>query len=85
MYCKEACPAHAIVGNVWRQGVERDCIVNVLKCRETARKIAKQAIGKEITLQFTTPTIHAGVDIFEKNESRVAGHYPAMSHQWAIR
>lgn len=36
--CKEACPAHAIVGNVWRQGVERDYIVNVLKCRETARK-----------------------------------------------
>lgn len=48
--CKEACPAHAVVGNVWRQGVERDYIFNALKCRETARKIAKQAIGKEVTL-----------------------------------
>lgn len=28
--CMEACPTHAVVGNVWRQGVERDYIFEAL-------------------------------------------------------
>lgn len=48
--CKEACPAGAIVGNVWNKGSEREYIFDALMCRKTARRIAQQAIKKEITL-----------------------------------
>lgn len=48
--CKEACPAGAITGNVWNREKERDYIFDAIKCRKTAREIARQAINKEITL-----------------------------------
>lgn len=48
--CKDACPGGAIVGNEWNKDGKRDDIFDALICRNTARRIAKQSINKEITL-----------------------------------
>ncbi|MDR3085849.1 MAG: epoxyqueuosine reductase, partial [Christensenellaceae bacterium] len=48
--CQSACPAGAIQGENWQKGVERGRLVDVFRCREVARALAKERIGEEITL-----------------------------------
>ena len=50
MICMKACPAKAVNGINWRVTTPRDEILNPVKCRQTARAIAKKSIDKEITL-----------------------------------
>jgi len=47
--CVENCPGNAIEGVNWTKGVTREEILNFHKCREAARRIAKERIGIERT------------------------------------
>ena len=47
--CVENCPANAVEGQNWTMGATREEILNFRKCRETARRIAKERIGIEHT------------------------------------
>jgi epoxyqueuosine reductase QueG len=48
--CVKNCPANAITGKLWNVEVERSELIDVYKCRETARKISMETINKDITL-----------------------------------
>ena len=48
--CTIACPSQAISGKIWKVGMDRDEFFNSYACREKARQIAKEKVGKEITL-----------------------------------
>ncbi len=50
MICAEACPGSAITGRLWRRDQPRDWILDATACRKQARKIAAEALGREITL-----------------------------------
>lgn len=45
--CVENCPGNAIKGLNWWQGVTREEIMDFNKCRQAARRIAKESIGIE--------------------------------------
>ena len=47
--CVEACPAGAMTGHNWEPGAARESIYDAFKCRQTARKLAKQQ-GIEATI-----------------------------------
>jgi len=47
--CVENCPGNAIKGVNWRPGVIREELLDMRKCRQTARRIAKEKIGIENT------------------------------------
>lgn len=48
--CKLACPAGAIIGNKWEAGIERDKLLDAVKCRKAARERAKQGFGGGATI-----------------------------------
>jgi len=48
--CKKACPAKAILGELWNVNKDRDSFYNPLDCRKMARELSSQNINKEITL-----------------------------------
>lgn len=50
MICANACPGGAISDKLWSVDVDRDEFFDPLKCRKMARQLAKESIGKEITL-----------------------------------
>jgi len=47
--CVENCPGNAIKGVNWKPGVTREELLDMSKCRQTARRIAKEKIGIENT------------------------------------
>jgi len=47
--CVENCPGNAIKGVNWKSGVAREELLDMNKCRQTARRIAKEKIGIENT------------------------------------
>lgn len=48
--CKKNCPGKAIKGEIWHEGIERDELIDPIKCRESARKISKEKIGVVVSL-----------------------------------
>jgi epoxyqueuosine reductase QueG len=46
--CLDTCPAHAIIGANWEAGMSRDSLVDVVRCRETARRQLTMRIGREV-------------------------------------
>lgn len=48
--CQEHCPGRAIHGALWDVSTERETLVDVEACRKAARALARERIGKEITL-----------------------------------
>lgn len=48
--CVEACPAHAIAGNLWKPRASRETLVDVFSCRVTAHAMAKERIGIDETI-----------------------------------
>jgi epoxyqueuosine reductase QueG len=50
MRCVENCPGKAISGKLWDVKKERSELIDVDRCRGTARKLAMEKVRKEITL-----------------------------------
>ena len=50
MRCTRACPGQAISGANWNIDMDRDLFFDPIKCRKSARELAKERINKEITL-----------------------------------
>ena len=48
--CQSVCPPRAIIGNNWAVGVDRSELVRIVDCREGARDIAEERLGKRTTL-----------------------------------
>ena len=48
--CTEACSAQAITGEKWSVGVDREMLVDVISCRETARSRALKSFGVDGTI-----------------------------------
>lgn len=48
--CADACPAHAISGELWSVHKDRDEFYDPLACRKEARRLANERIDREITL-----------------------------------
>ncbi|MDR2514526.1 MAG: epoxyqueuosine reductase [Christensenellaceae bacterium] len=48
--CQAGCPAGAILGENWQRCLERKGLVDVFRCREYARALAKERLGEAITL-----------------------------------
>ena len=48
--CFDACPAHAIAGNLWRAGASRETLVDAFSCRRTAHALAKERAGIDETI-----------------------------------
>jgi epoxyqueuosine reductase len=48
--CTDACPASAISGELWTAGIKRDALFDAAACRQTARALARQGFGVEVTL-----------------------------------
>ena len=43
--CADACPAGALSGTPWTPGIERDKLVDPVRCRKVARERARQGFG----------------------------------------
>jgi len=75
--CVENCPGNAIKGQNWRQGVTREEILDFNKCRQAARRIAKETIGIEssfcgrcmTTCPFTIRYIKRMKDLVDKKQN----------------
>jgi epoxyqueuosine reductase QueG len=50
MKCVENCPGKAISGKLWNVKIRRCELIDVEKCKETARKLSMEKIQKEMTL-----------------------------------
>ena len=50
MICANACPANAILGELWNIYRDRDEFYDAIACRKEARRLAKERIDREITL-----------------------------------
>lgn len=50
MRCTKACPGQVISGMNWNIDMDRDIFFDSIKCRKSARELAKEHINKEITL-----------------------------------
>ena len=50
MECVINCPANAVSGKLWNVNIDRDELIDVYKCRDIARKISMEKIGKEATI-----------------------------------
>ena len=50
MVCTDACPAGAVSGKMWAAGMERDELLDPVKCRKAARERARQGFGGEVTI-----------------------------------
>lgn len=48
--CQDHCPGRAIQGGLWDVSVEREALVDVEACRQAARALAWERLGKKITL-----------------------------------
>lgn len=48
--CTDACPAGAVMGENWQAGVSREALVDVHRCRETARELFFQTFGKQVSI-----------------------------------
>ena len=48
--CAEACPGHAITGQLWHAGMARAELFDPIACREKARALALERTGEVITL-----------------------------------
>lgn len=48
--CVEHCPAQAIQGNAWRIDTGRSELVDTHKCRQTARTLTAERLGREMTI-----------------------------------
>jgi epoxyqueuosine reductase QueG len=50
MECVKNCPAEAITGKLWHVRTERSELIDVEKCRKTARELSKKNINKEMSI-----------------------------------
>jgi epoxyqueuosine reductase QueG len=50
MECVKNCPAGAITGKLWNVRTERSELIDVEKCRKTARELSKKNINKEMAI-----------------------------------
>ena len=50
MACTNACPAHAVKGELWSEERGREHIFDALACRKKARELAADALHEQITL-----------------------------------
>ena len=48
--CRISCPGDAVIGELWRVGVDRDSLFDPVKCKKAARNLAAEKIDREITL-----------------------------------
>lgn len=48
--CVQACPGKALKGTLWKQGIERDAILNVARCIATCEKSVREHIERYQTV-----------------------------------
>jgi len=48
--CVRHCPANAVTGEKWSAGMERERLMDAGACREIARRLSFERLGKEVTL-----------------------------------
>lgn len=48
--CMEACPGHAVQGNLWQAGISREQLVDIPACDKAAGDRAEQTLGRRTTI-----------------------------------
>jgi epoxyqueuosine reductase len=48
--CVDACPAGVLTGKNWYPGIQRDSLVDVVKCRAKARELTRRNFDKEVSI-----------------------------------